>query len=270
MQIDRRVVFGLIILFIVLLIVKNWESSRTKADRVITDTVEEGRYLAEFDRIPLIPPTVSPYYSNYEGPGGRIMTIADYTGVPKERAAELKKLEPKDVFIVDHKFGYADETGLRITNAGSIEDIDMELAALMSGRSVEEMQGQWGELPPREIGRMLREVEYIHDIVIGDLIDQNLDDAEIDALFKREWETISGLPPFDPNCGDVKTECRKWSQDNDCIINSEFMLSNCPKTCGSCGMSPEQLKIITDTIYDTRATPNCVYRPGASAGGMFN
>ena len=269
MQIDRRVVFGLIILFIILLIVKNWESSKSKVDRIIPDAVE-GKYLAEFDRIPLIPPSVSPYYSTYEGPGGVTMTIADYTGVPKDRAAELKKNEPSDVFIIDHKFGYADETGLRLTEGGSIEDIDMELAALMSGRSIEDMDKTWGKLPPREIGRMLRETEYLHDIVIGDLIDQNLSDEEIDTLFRREWETIAGLPKFDPNCGDIKTECRAWSQDNDCIINSEFMLTNCPKSCGSCGMTPEQLKTVTETIYDSRATPNCVYRPGTSTGSMFN
>jgi hypothetical protein len=79
---------------------------------------------------------------------------------------------------------------------------------------------------------------------------------------KQEHEFIASLQ-LDNKCGDLFPDCKKWAENNDCIINPEFMLKNCPSSCWSCKMTDSQKQQMTN-IYNLREPINCVYHGGYS------
>jgi hypothetical protein len=73
---------------------------------------------------------------------------------------------------------------------------------------------------------------------------------------------INNLPQSDQGCDDQFDDCSKWAANNECIINPEFMLYSCSKSCQACSLS-EQDKYNLVQIYNSRSPPNCAYRKGS-------
>jgi hypothetical protein len=75
---------------------------------------------------------------------------------------------------------------------------------------------------------------------------------------KKEDEYIKSLPQDDTTCPDKYDGCSEWAANNECIINPEFMLYACPKSCKACALN-EQQKYNLVRIYNTRDPPHCLY-----------
>jgi hypothetical protein len=94
------------------------------------------------------------------------------------------------------------------------------------------------------------------------IIDTYFNSSEQDvvnaAKIKQENQYITSLPVDDQSCVDNYDDCPKWAADNECIINPEYMLYNCPKSCKACSLKPQD-KYNLVNIYNTRDPPNCVY-----------
>ena len=69
---------------------------------------------------------------------------------------------------------------------------------------------------------------------------------------------INSLPLDDKSCSDLYDDCGKWAANNECIINPEYMLYNCPKSCKACALNAQQ-KYNLVKIHNTREPPNCVF-----------
>lgn len=77
------------------------------------------------------------------------------------------------------------------------------------------------------------------------------------ARVKAENEFIQGLPAND-QCPDLYDRCPEWAANDECTINPEWMLNNCPKSCQSCSLTPQQKEEVT-RIYNSRPPVHCVY-----------
>lgn len=93
-------------------------------------------------------------------------------------------------------------------------------------------------------------------------------DTEYDLIEKKkkEDEYIASLP-VSTNCPDLFSECSKWAANDECIINPEFMLYNCPKSCGSCEYTEDDKYNVTK-IYNSRPPLHNVYH-GENYPGPF-
>ncbi len=93
------------------------------------------------------------------------------------------------------------------------------------------------------------------------------DDEEggaIAAQTATENKFIDSLPA-DGTCPDLYDKCAQWAANDECTINPEWMLKNCPGSCQSCGLTPQQrAKLIR--IYNSRPPVHCVYHGGAYPG----
>lgn len=93
------------------------------------------------------------------------------------------------------------------------------------------------------------------------------DDEEGQALAAKtaeENQFIESLPA-DGTCPDLYDKCAVWAANDECTINPEWMLKNCPGSCQSCALTPQQrAKLIR--IYNSRPPVHCVYH-GASYPG---
>jgi len=74
---------------------------------------------------------------------------------------------------------------------------------------------------------------------------------------KAENAFIASLP-LSTACNDNFTDCPKWAAAGECVINPEYMLYNCAKSCQACALN-EQQKYDLVKIYNTRTPANCVY-----------
>lgn len=87
-----------------------------------------------------------------------------------------------------------------------------------------------------------------------------------DAVSKQN-QYIKNLPRSS-ECPDSYDGCPAWALAGECDINPEFMLYNCPKSCQSCKLSPQQKQNVT-AIMNNRDPPGCVYHgieyPGPTA-----
>ena len=260
---DRRIIFAFIIFIVVLLLFRNLEN-RTKPQQ---RTQVVNSEIARFERLGSEPPSNVPFYSKFEIDGVS-RTVADYTSVPYEIAIKLKQTENPKNYIIDRKFTYLGKGG-NAELPENISAIDIKLAAAMAGKSEAEIAEIWSKLTTEEIGRMIEKTKETARSISQELIDKKLTDAQIKTQYDNEEAYIKSLPiGFD--CQNVRDDCDKWRENNDCLINPEFMLSNCPKSCGTCLMTPEQKARLAE-IYGARSPPNCVYHQGytvASYGQM--
>lgn len=258
---DRRIIFAFIIFIIVLLLVRNWEAEleAQKQTRALHGIVESE--LAQFERVELEPPSHIPFYSKYNL-GGINRVVVDYTSVPNEQAAKIKETENPKNYVIDRKFSYFGKDGRVVMSElpENISAIDIKLAAAMAGKSEAEIAEMWSKLTTEEIGRMIETTKETTRVLRQELIEKDLTDKQIKTQYLAEEQYIKSLPiGFD--CQNVRDNCDAWREDNDCLINPGFMLSNCAKSCGSCLMTPEQKARLSE-IYDARTPPNCVYHQG--------
>jgi hypothetical protein len=109
---------------------------------------------------------------------------------------------------------------------------------------------------PRTMGE-LRAVEQVRtlDNMLneGETVDSKKRDEEI----ARENEYIRGLPRS-TNCDDKYEGCPVWASKGECIINPEYMLYDCPKSCEACALNSQEKYNVT-YIYNKREPPSCVY-----------
>lgn len=77
------------------------------------------------------------------------------------------------------------------------------------------------------------------------------------AQIKKENDYIQTLPQDDTTCTDKFDKCPEWAANSECIINPEFMLYSCAKSCKSCSLS-DQDKYNLVKIYNSREPPSCV------------
>lgn len=267
---DRRIIFAFIIFIVVLLLVRDWENdaeARRRAQMALKSGESE---LAQFERVELEPPSHMPFYSKFDR-SGISRVVVDYTSVPHNQAAKIKETENPKNYVIDRKFTYFGKDGRVVTTElpENISAIDIKLAAAMAGKSEAEIAEMWSKLTTEEIGRMIEKTKETTRAIRQELIDKDLTDQQIKTQYGNEEAYIKSLPiGFD--CQNVRDDCDKWREDNDCLINPGFMLSNCAKSCGTCLMTPEQKARLVE-IYDARAPPNCVYHQGytvASYGQM--
>jgi hypothetical protein len=92
------------------------------------------------------------------------------------------------------------------------------------------------------------------------------DDAEAEKK-KHEDAFINSLP-VNANCTDDYDDCPTWAGNGECVVNPEYMLYHCAKSCQSCALTPQQ-KFDLSVIYNSRPyTGACVYHgKGASYPG---
>jgi hypothetical protein len=73
----------------------------------------------------------------------------------------------------------------------------------------------------------------------------------------RDISIIKSIP-ISKDCVDSQPSlCEKWKNNNECIINPEYMLYHCPSACGACAMNDGQ-KALLVSIYNQRDPINCV------------
>lgn len=79
-----------------------------------------------------------------------------------------------------------------------------------------------------------------------------------DNLKKKAENAFIASLPLSTACNDNYTDCPKWAADGECVINPEYMLYNCAKSCQACALN-EQQKYDLVKIYNTREPQHCVY-----------
>lgn len=65
-------------------------------------------------------------------------------------------------------------------------------------------------------------------------IPASCDDGRLDTLLRDARAVID-------SCADQHANCDQWARENECSRNPLFMHSSCPRSCGSCSMSSEEL-----------------------------
>lgn len=228
--------------------------------------------IAIFRNAPLVAPIASPIYTQLSL-GRQKINIADYTGVPINISAPMKCREDPTTFIVDRK--YAPITNGTINDrdyADLIINVNRDLAIAMAGlnndcgpcaiqnKTPEGVWKMWDDLPLFIRGLILEKTRTTNDKLNQDLIEKDMSDDQIQYTYIKEMNYISKLP-VDVCCEDVEDNCPAWALNNQCITNPEFMLLNCPKSCGSCKMNSAQIKKL-EHINLTRTPPNCATLEG--------
>lgn len=88
------------------------------------------------------------------------------------------------------------------------------------------------------------------------------------AKIEEENKFIDSLPT-DGSCPDLYDKCRLWASNDECTINPEWMLQNCPGSCQSCELTPEQRhKLIS--IYNSRPPVHCVFHNAPYPGEGYH
>jgi hypothetical protein len=228
--------------------------------------------IAIFPNAPLVAPVPSPLYTKLTF-GRQKINIADYTGVPINISSSMKCAEDPDTYIVDRK--YTPITNGQIADrdhADLIIDVNRDLAIAMSGvnndcgpcviqkKTPDSVWKLWSDLPVFIRGLILEKSRTTNDKLNQDLIDKNLSDTEIQAKYINNMNFMSRLP-IDVCCDDGEDKCRAWALNNQCITNPDFMLANCPKSCGSCKLSNSQVSKLTKLNLNL-TPPNCATLEG--------
>ena len=262
-RMDRRIIFAVIIFIIVLMLVRDWETDMEQRLKSMTARTTAGE-IAQFDRIELEPPSHMPFYSKFDDNGIK-RTVVDYTSVPNNQSLIIKPTENPKNYVIDRKFTYFGGEGRVIQKdmPEQLTAVDLHLAAVMADKSENDIRRMWEKLDPEVIGRMIEKTKVTTAAIRKELIDKDLTNKQIGTQYAQEAAFIESLPiGFD--CMNVRDDCDKWREDNDCLINPSFMLNNCAKSCGACLMTREQKARLSD-VYDARAPPNCVYHQGYNA-----
>lgn len=64
--------------------------------------------------------------------------------------------------------------------------------------------------------------------------------------------------PDNDTCSDTFSECAKWAANDECVINPEYMLYNCAKSCKACSYTPaDKAKLVK--LYNNAPPIHCVY-----------
>lgn len=103
--------------------------------------------------------------------------------------------------------------------------------------------------------KSIMEQEHLKEIYkdMLDIGNENENNLQIDLVKNLD---------VNKDCKDAMPEqCEQWKLNNDCLINPDFMLKNCPNACGSCKFSNSQNFMLTK-IYNSRDSYGC-----ASHGG---
>lgn len=110
---------------------------------------------------------------------------------------------------------------------------------------------------PRSMGE-LRAVEQVRTLteMLGDG-EGGGDDGPDPEQIKKENAYIMNLPQSE-DCTDNYEGCPVWAENGECVINPEYMLYNCAKSCKACALGDQEKYNIT-YIYNNRPPPACVY-----------
>lgn len=229
-------------------------------------------HIAILSNAPLVAPVPSPLYTQLSL-GREKINIADYTGVPIAVSGPMKCREDPSIYIVDRK--YAPITNGAIAekdHADLIINVNRDLAIAMAGlnndcgpcatqnKTPDGVWKMWSDLPVFIRGLILEKSRTTNDKLNNDLIEQDMSDDQIQATYNSQMNYMTRLP-VDICCEDNEDKCPAWALNNQCLVNPDYMLTNCPKSCGSCKMSQSQIKKVT-TINLTRTPPNCALTDG--------
>lgn len=170
----------------------------------------------------LLEATHLPKYRMVSVENQKPIAVADYTSVPYKFGEYLKPFEPPEITVSDEKV----ETALyeRSDNVEEESILQQERAKVM------------------------------------------LQSALLDGSGATQKE--DGMTTFiksldvSKDCVDAQPElCEQWKNNNECLINPEYMLFNCPSACASCNMSQSQKNLLS-IIYNRRDPLNCVSHGG--------
>ena len=81
----------------------------------------------------------------------------------------------------------------------------------------------------------------------------------------NQKENLANRPQEE--CEDEYDDCAKWAKNDECIINTEYMLYHCGKSCNSCNMTHEEIQR-NIVKYNSQKPPHCVYH-GADYPGAY-
>jgi len=285
-MVDRRLILAILIFLVLVIILNRYKNNLDSSDSSIgasespdllgiingvPDIIQGATVLSDtvalYPSLPLIPPSVSPIYTDLQL-NGKDLLIADYTGVPIDLSGSLKCMENPGTHIVDFKYVPIINGQILPGNSpAQLIALNKDLAVAMAGlhndcsscnnqmRTPETIWSMWKDEPTVVIGRMLERARETTNKLKENLIQQNLSDQEIAKIYKHELNFIKKLD-IDNCCEDLDDKCKALSENNNCVINAEWMLKNCPKSCGSCMLTEAQIgKLVI--IYESRELPNC-------------
>lgn len=261
MDSTRKILLAVVVIIIMLILINNVRLMHKSANiqrQAASKTALMHMDEPHKERIAFTPTTHIPIYDA----NGRLGIIADYSSVPYELGKKMKPLEGKDVIIVDDK---SETTNIKPptqlqTRSGAESDITEGEKKLNADASV--VTGIMLATPAE-----IDEQEAIKDaakIAIMATSDPAINQYE--QTLSREHEFIKTLP-VDNTCRDFMPElCQQWSKNNECIVNPEFMLKNCPSSCFTCSMTDGEKNMLSN-MYNKRDPINCVYHGGYSIPG---
>lgn len=107
---------------------------------------------------------------------------------------------------------------------------------------------------------------------VGDILDaegtKDFNDAKSEQT-EEENQYIESLPWDEETeskkvkknrrkCRDRYNRCKQWAANGECLINPEYMLYNCARSCRACRLNPQQKYNVT-RIMNRRDPSKCVY-----------
>jgi len=123
--------------------------------------------------------------------------------------------------------------------------------------SVRKVLEHLNDVQPKSFMQMTEgeKVQWIIDTYFKQDGDEEGEDKA--AQTAEENQFIDSLPA-DGSCPDLYNKCAVWAANDECTINPEWMLKNCPGSCQSCALTPQQRDELI-RIYNSRPPVHCVY-----------
>jgi hypothetical protein len=103
-------------------------------------------------------------------------------------------------------------------------------------------------------------IQYIIDHYF--LSDEERNEADLGSntgISAADSAYVASLPVSATGCTDMFANCGIWSANNECGINPEFMLYNCPQSCQACSLNEDQKYAMIQIANKTPPT-TCAYR----------
>lgn len=225
---------ALVVVIIILILLKNISKSASDAashDRSMTAEEEP----AIFD--PMTPPSHMPIYMAGVDDVGQTTHVADFTSVPTCVKYPQIEYTPTGITPIDKKM-----TMSEVTRLEQRSDIDPVFADVIQQENIK---------------------EAVKDALMFEA-------KEAVQTIKNKYEgerTFICTLDVNNECKDFQPDlCNQWARNNECIINPEFMLENCPSACRACNMTAGERNVLIN-IYNSRDPINCVSHGGYKLTG---
>ncbi len=254
----RQILFAVVIFVAIILLMR-------KKNEYLSQPCSD---IAILDRVPLVPPSNMPIYIDFVYADEKYI-IADYTGVPAAIANPLKCAESSKNLVVDRKYNIM--TNCKVLSEDMPDKMIRVTPALVyamagvkdcPGKSPDSVWVEWKDFTPAVVGRILEITREKSESIKTDLTEADMTNDQIDSKFAKDASYMATLPS-NTTCADTDERCAQWAKTNDCVVNPNFMLKNCPKSCGSCGYSAAQIAALDKTMAQ-RSAPTCETHGGYS------